>query len=348
MKITKVELVGLFLFAIVLVFPQVASSQSSRIVTETIMVPASDPGVQLHVQNKHPEGVTNFKPDRILLFVHGVSYSSEPVFDLPLKGLSWMDYVAQRGWDVYIMDLRGFGGSTRPSEMSRPAPENPPVGGNTDVAVKDVGAVVDHILARRGVQRLNLLGWSWGANIIGGYAAQNSAKVERLVFLAPVWFVKGAPPSGATGPLGAYRTVTREGAKNRMVRGVPPEKQKELLPDGWFDAWWEATLRSDPVGAGQNPPVVRAPNGLLEDLRKYSISGNPYYDAANITAPTLVIVAEWDVDAGPSMAEATFANLKNAPIKRMVMIGEGTHCVFMEKNRLQLFREVQLFLEEPK
>ncbi len=28
------------------------------------------------------------------------------------------------------------------------------------------------------------------------------------------------------------------------------------------------------------------------------------------------------------------------------MIGEGTHSVVMEKNRLQLFREVQLFLEE--
>jgi hypothetical protein len=29
------------------------------------------------------------------------------------------------------------------------------------------------------------------------------------------------------------------------------------------------------------------------------------------------------------------------------VIGEGTHGVMMEKNRMQLFREVQLFLEEP-
>ena len=347
MKITKVGLVGLFLFAIMLLSAQVALPQSSRIVTETIMVPASDLGIQLHVRNKHPEGISSFGTDRIVLFVHGVTYSSESGFDLPLNGLSWMDYVAQRGWDVYIMDLRGYGRSTRPSEMSKPAAENPPVGGNTDVAVKDVGAVVDHILARRNVQRLNLLGHSWGANIMGGYTAQNGAKVERLVLYAPVWFAKGAPPSG-TGPLGAYRTVTKEEAKKRMVRGVPPEKQKELLSDDWFDVWWEATLRPDPVGAGQNPPVVRAPNGLVEDLLKYLMSGKLNYDAANITAPTIVIVAEWDADAPPSMAQATFANLKNAPIKRMVMIGEGTHWVYMEKNRLQLFREVQLFLEEPK
>ena len=60
MKITKVGLVGLFLFAIMLLSAQVALPQSSRIVTETIMVPASDPGIQLHVRNKHPEGISNF------------------------------------------------------------------------------------------------------------------------------------------------------------------------------------------------------------------------------------------------------------------------------------------------
>jgi hypothetical protein len=31
-----------------------------------------------------------------------------------------------------------------------------------------------------------------------------------------------------------------------------------------------------------------------------------------------------------------------------VEIGEGTHTVIMEKNRMQLFREVQLFLDESK
>jgi alpha-beta hydrolase superfamily lysophospholipase len=38
--------------------------------------------------------------------------------------------------------------------------------------------------------------------------------------------------------------------------------------------------------------------------------------------------------------------LTNAPTKRLVMIGEATHILFTEKHRMQLFREVQLFLEE--
>jgi hypothetical protein len=34
------------------------------------------------------------------------------------------------------------------------------------------------------------------------------------------------------------------------------------------------------------------------------------------------------------------------PRKRLVLIGEGTLGVALEKNRMQLFREVQLFLDE--
>ena len=36
----------------------------------------------------------------------------------------------------------------------------------------------------------------------------------------------------------------------------------------------------------------------------------------------------------------------NAPYKRYGEIGEGTHTVFLEKNRMQLFREVEAFLSE--
>lgn len=195
MKKAKFGFIGLLLIAFLLLPAQPTLPQSSKIVTETIMVPASDPGIQLYVRNKHPEGISNFGPDRIVLFVHGATYSSESGFDLPLNGLSWMDYVAQRGWDIYIMDLRGYGRSTRPPEMNRPPSENPPIV-NTDVAVKDVGAVVNHILARRGVPRINLLGWSWGTGIMGAYTAQNNSKVERLVLYAPLWLVKDAPPIG--------------------------------------------------------------------------------------------------------------------------------------------------------
>jgi len=339
--------IGIAFSIFLLVLFLAGCATTPKITTESFYVPARDPGIELYVKNKRPEGITKFEPEKIVLFVHGATYSSESGFDLPINNLSWMDYVAQRGWDVYIMDLRGYGRSTRPPEMGKPASENPPIV-NTDVAVKDVSAVVDHILARRGVPRINLLGWSWGTGIMGAYTAQNNSKVERLVLYAPLWLLKSPPPIGRGSSLGAYRIIVKEEAKKRMARGVPAEKQQELFPDARFDAWWEAAMRPDPVGAAQNPPVVRAPNGVIEDLQKYWMSGKPHYDPANIGVPTLIAIAEWDADTPPYMAQEVFARLKNAPIKRMVMIGEGTHAVALEKNRLQLFREVQLFLEEPK
>jgi hypothetical protein len=46
------------------------------------------------------------------------------------------------------------------------------------------------------------------------------------------------------------------------------------------------------------------------------------------------------------MARALFAELVNAPWRRLIEFGEGTHYPMLEKHRMQLFREVQLFLEE--
>jgi len=46
------------------------------------------------------------------------------------------------------------------------------------------------------------------------------------------------------------------------------------------------------------------------------------------------------------MAHAYFTQLTNTPWKRFVEIGEGTYTVFLEKNRVQLFREIAAFLEE--
>src|SRR3712207_8955844 len=54
------------------------------------------------------------------------------------RSKSWMDYIAERGIDVYLLDLRGYGKSTRPKEMDQPASENEPIV-DTEVARRDVG-----------------------------------------------------------------------------------------------------------------------------------------------------------------------------------------------------------------
>ena len=225
---------------------------------EEHIVPSDTPGIQLYLRNKRPE---NASPERILLFVHGSTYPAETSFDLPLGGVSFMDYLARDGWDVWLVDLRGYGRSTRPPEMDQPPAANPALV-TTDVAVRDVASAVDFILAQRKAPKLALMGWSWGTTIMAGYTVRNPAKVSKLVLYAPQWL--RTTPSLISGE-GAYRTVSMDSARDRWLKGVPEDKKKDLIPAGWFEQWAQATFATDPVGSKQNPPVLRAPIGTLRD-----------------------------------------------------------------------------------
>jgi pimeloyl-ACP methyl ester carboxylesterase len=318
----------------------------TKITAEDFLVPALDPGIEIYVRNKRPSDMTSFRPERTVLFVHGATYPAHTNFDLTLDGVSWMEYIAARGYDVYLLDVRGYGKSTRPKEMAEKPEAHPPIVRN-DTAVKDVSAVVDFILKHRNIPRLELIGWSWGTTLMASYTTHNPGKVERLVLYAPVW-IRHTPSLVRAGPrpLGAYRTITREQARTRWYTGVPEDKKDTLIPAGYFDAWLDATLASDPEGAKANPPVVRAPNGVVQDGLEYWSAGKPYYDPAKITVPTLLVMGEWDADTPPYMAQTLFPLLVNSPGKRFVELAEGTHHMMLEKNRLALFEAVQAFLDE--
>lgn len=312
------------------------------------MITAADPGISLYVRNKHAQGMTSFPGEKILLFVHGSTYPAETTFDLPLNGLSWMDYIAQHGYDVYMVDVRGFGRSTRPPEMDQPPADNAPIV-RTATAVQDVGAAVDFIRKRRGVSKINVMGWSWGTSITGWYTAQNNDKVQRLVLYAPAWVRSAIAPTDPGGALGAYRVVKRDTARERWLAGVAEDKQEALIPPGWFEQWADATFASDPLCAKDTPPALqslRAPNGSVRDVREFWGAGKALYDPADIRVPTFLAHAEWDVDLPSALMHAYFARLTNAPYKRCVEIGEGTHMVMLEKHRMQLFQAVQQFLDE--
>jgi pimeloyl-ACP methyl ester carboxylesterase len=224
-----------------------------RITTETFFVDASDPGIKLHVRNKHMSGKKVFQPDKIVLFVHGASYPSETMFDIALPGGSWMDYAA------------------------------------------------------------------------------------------PLWTLKAPPPFSGSG---AYRVTTKAGARSRALNGIPDARKEEINPQAWFDKWWDANLAADPWGARQTPPVVRSPNGVLKDIVDFLGKGTPLYDPSDIRVPTLLIVAEWDQDTPLFMAQEVFSRLINTPYKREVVLAEGTHMLAVEKNRMELIKEVQRFLDE--
>ena len=323
-----------------------AGAEEPKLQTTDVMIPSGDAGVELFVRNKHVAGKES-PPDKILLFVHGATYPAETAFDLPIEGVSMMDLIAARGYDVYLVDVRGYGRSTRPEEMSQRPEANKPIV-STRVAAHDLGAAVDYILNKRKVSKINLMGWSWGTSIAGMYTSEHNDKINRLVLYAPQWIRNEPPAPAAAGapPLGAYRLVSKEQARARWLKGVAEDKQADLIPPGVFDAWASATWASDPESSKHNPPMLRAPNGVVEDGANNWSAGKALYDPGKITVPTLILHAEWDADLPSYLAQGYFAQLKNTPYKRLIELSEGTHTVMLEKNRMQFFHELMGFLDE--
>ena len=120
--------------------------------------------------------------DRVILFIHGAGTPAEVSFDAGYQDYSWMAFLARAGFDVFGMDMTGYGRSTRPAPMNDPcnlsndaqltfvpALLSAPCTGTlkgpiTTIASDwdDIGAIVDHILALRHVQKVNLVAWSQG------------------------------------------------------------------------------------------------------------------------------------------------------------------------------------------
>jgi pimeloyl-ACP methyl ester carboxylesterase len=316
-------------------------SVAENIVAEEMRIPSDTTGIELFVRNKCRSDVTQFSAEKTVLFVAGSTYPASTSFDLRLDGLSWMDHLAINGYDVYVVDVRGYGLSTRPPEMDAPAMDNEPIV-RTPVAVRDVAAAAAFIRTRRKIEKLNLIGWSWGTTLMARYTSENAGNVSKLVLVAPQWLRTTPSAADAGGALGAYRVVERSAVKARWLNGVPEDKQAELLPDAWFEAWSKATFSQSGIG----PDKLRAPNGTVQDSREYWASGKPLYDPSRLTVPVLIVHADWDRDCPMDMAQAVFGKLQSTPYRRWVEIGEGTHSVFMEKNRWQVFDAVDGFLGE--
>ena len=207
------------------------------------------------MRNKRPADMTTFRPERTVLYVHGATYPARPPsISSSTACPGWI--TSRRAATTSICSTCAATASRRGRRRwtSKPEANAPIVRGDT--AVKDIGAVVDFILKRRNIPRLNLIGWSWGTTLMATYTTQNAGKVERLVLYAPAW-IRTTPSLVQTGPgpLGAYRTVTRDQALAAGITGVPEDKKATLIPAGWFDAWADATFATDPVGAKTNPPV---------------------------------------------------------------------------------------------
>jgi pimeloyl-ACP methyl ester carboxylesterase len=336
---------------------QTAGAQEIKITKTDAHIDALDPGIRLFVREKMQEGNTRFTNENVIIFLHGATGPSTCDFDLDYKDYSWADWMVKRGYVVWMGDYRNYGYSTREKAMDEPAANNQPVTRSYQ-ALRDFEAMVNYIKRTRGVQKVTLVGWSWGAMLAGYYASLHSENVHKLVLYAPLYNFNdhtnlgpGSALQNKRKPyefnfaLGAYRVVSEAANTGRWNGEIPLESKDEYREAAVPAAYWSECLATDPSSNTRNPPSLRAPNGVLEDSF-YQATGRPLWNASSIYVPSLLIAGAYDTWSYPEDREGLMRDLVHAPVKRSVLIPDATHFVLFEKNRFQFFEEVLKFLKQ--
>ena len=290
------------------------SSVAAQRITGTAHSVTSD-GYKLSVWEKRADPAQRGAPaTKVALLVHGATYGGQTDYDIqtPAKDASLMDYLAARGLDVFTFDVRGYGRSEKPQDG---------LSVTTESAVRDIGAVVDAIRGLRGVESVDLFGWSWGGATTALYAMRNPRRVRRLVmFAGGAGQPNPAQRAAASAPLEPWVVSTRESVVARVEQdAVIPEAQEAFI---------QSVLRWE----------AKSPNGLRRQAAEGGQALRPV--AEQITTPTLLIYGARDAGYQPENVASFFARL-NTTDKALVVVPDAGHFLIIQKPRMRLFSAVE-------
>ena len=273
-----------------------------------------------------------------VLFVHGSSFPSALAAGFRFDGVSWLDDLAARGFDVWALDFLGYGGSDRYAAMREAPFANPPLGRAPDAA-RQILAAAQFITARTRSSRVSIVAHSWGTIPAGLFAEDHPTLLDRLVDFGPVAQRDGKPDTTAQP---AYAFVTEDEQRARF-NGYVPVGEPHVLDPRHFAVWGPAYMATDSSSGSRSPASVEVPNGPSIDVGE-AWSGHLGYDPGRIRSPVLIIRGEWDVVTRDADAHWLWDALSHAPLKRDIKISRATHVMHLESARHQLYAEVAEFL----
>lgn len=312
-----------------------------------VLVKSDVPALRGQIVPLYLREVSARSATRVVVFVHGATTPGEVAFDAPSGGYSWMEYLAKSGFDVFSVDLTGYGRSVRPYQMNDPcnvAPaqqtrlvpavvSGPCAGDQTGPLTSyasdwhDLSSVVDFIRKLRQVDQVDIIAWSLGGPRAGGYAAANGRYVRRLMLLAPV-YVRASADVSATSPTTGPSFTTQSEDEFRSGWNGQATCPGQVEPRVQ-DAVWKAILESDPVGASWGSGMMRAPLSVRQGWNQQT--------AQAVQVPTLLVSGDGDKTVSPERVRELYADLGSQQ-KLFVGMSCASHFVAWEIGHSDLFK----------
>ena len=274
-------------------------------------------GLSLHVNTFKPAKVKGIKH---ILLVHGLTYSSHE-FHIDFKDYSLVNFLSENGFQVWTMDITGYGGSEKPEDGFKV---------NTAYAAEDIAAVVEFIREKAQIDQIDLLGWSWGTATSGRMVASHAPWIRKLVLYAPI--TSGYDGEGPSQDWHHNTWAHAASDFQRKNEAIDYSIIEKPVADLFLANCWKYDRDS-------------SPNGGRRDLMKGG--HEKLILAESLKVPTLFIGGDKDPYLKWDEIEAIYNQHPEKDRSHLVRIKGGAHALMMEKPYYRLFRnEVLLFLQE--
>ena len=256
---------------------------------------------------------TAVDPERVILLIHGRTWSTLPDFDLQVEGesLSLMDGLVERGFSVYGLDLRGYGQTPR-DESGWLTPQR---------AADDVLHALRFIAQRETTMPGPILfGWS-----LGSMVAQLSVQIDPQAVSGLVLFGYPVRDGMMVDPedLGALPPRAPTTAENAASDFILPDSISAAAVRGFVSA----ALAADPIRM---------------DWRH--VNQWQALDGSRITTPTLLMEGAHDPLTQSDVHARLFTRVTHSN-RMWIVLPDGAHAAFMESPRDQFLAAIALFAE---
>ena len=282
--------------------------QAAEIVREVI--PLERNNVDLHLERYAEE---DGQPKKPILFVHGVTFSSHE-FDVDYKDYSLARYFAKHGFEVWLLDIAGFGNSAAVKDGFMP---------DSDYAAEDIEAAVRCILARNNLSSMDVLGWSWGTVTSGRFAARHPELVHRLVLYAPIVAGLGERYVGEPFHKNTWGSAASD-FQRKADGSIDFDIVERAVASTYIDNAWHYDRDTSPNG-GRRDLMVDENTRLIP--------------TENIKAPVLIIVGSRDPYVSYDLCKEAYKTLESQKDSELVVVNGAAHAMLMERPYYKLFRE---------